>query len=314
MSDDEYAKRVRKASEDEKYHIQPLHEAFKALGYNPDGLGEEGKLNKKKNDRKQTKDEKAAGGLGRAARSDPSPYSHSRALERPKGCTGAYRGPGGVLKVFVVALWLVSAAPAQGCDALAVDERRAAAGAEDFAGQLLVSRYGIERDRGLRHSAPAMGGKYRQEIHRRERWPSSGGWAQRHSSGSYQPGKFRGSKHRESKHEKTYEYAYGKTVYEVLGREKCYWLRAWMGQKVYEWKREKLISFALTMLLRHGNTGTKDESIEVDDRGFCEIRYLLKFQGLGVILDATAAEVLAVAKAEPEKKRFRIVASIDGDP
>ena len=78
-TDEEYAARIKVALERQPLQQQPLEEAFKALGFDPKGLGEEQKK-PPKSTRKKTTGEDASKGLGPTAKSDPSPYAHSRAL------------------------------------------------------------------------------------------------------------------------------------------------------------------------------------------------------------------------------------------
>ena len=72
LTDDEYEARVKDAGARAPVQVQPLDEAFKAMGFDPSGLGEEKKERKA---RKRTNGELAKSGL-RAAKSDPSPYAH----------------------------------------------------------------------------------------------------------------------------------------------------------------------------------------------------------------------------------------------
>ncbi len=62
-TDDECASRVKKAVERQPFVQQSLPEAFKALGFNPEGLGSDNK----KVVRKKTKGEQAEAGLSSAA-------------------------------------------------------------------------------------------------------------------------------------------------------------------------------------------------------------------------------------------------------
>ena len=75
ITDEEYSQRVKDASSREVIRMQPLADAFRALGFDPEGLGSEDKPGKL---RKKQKMEKAAGGLGPAAAQDPSPYAQKR--------------------------------------------------------------------------------------------------------------------------------------------------------------------------------------------------------------------------------------------
>ena len=78
-TDEEYATRTKRAVEERKERQQPLPDAFRELGFDPEGLGDDNKKPPKAKGRvsKKTERELAAKGLGPAASSDPSPYAHS---------------------------------------------------------------------------------------------------------------------------------------------------------------------------------------------------------------------------------------------
>jgi len=76
-TDDEYNSRVRVASNKYEMKQQELTDAFKALGFNPEGLSSEGKVAKgKAKPRPKSTGEKDESGLTVAAPSDNSPYAH----------------------------------------------------------------------------------------------------------------------------------------------------------------------------------------------------------------------------------------------
>mgnify|MGYP001586596694 CR=1 FL=1 len=81
-TDDEYRGRVSDAVNRYDARQQELTDAFKAMGFNPDGLGKdkEGKLPKAKRSaakaRSKTEGEKGDDGLTPASGADPSPYAH----------------------------------------------------------------------------------------------------------------------------------------------------------------------------------------------------------------------------------------------
>ena len=76
-SDSESAERLKEAQKREKASQPLLADAFKALGFNPEPLGQEkdGKAVKPKK-RPRTRGEEAASGLGPEAAADPSPWAH----------------------------------------------------------------------------------------------------------------------------------------------------------------------------------------------------------------------------------------------
>ena len=74
-SDADSTDRLREAQQNREASQPSLDDAFKALGFNPQPLGEEGKLGKAEA-KPKTKAEQAKIGLGRAASSDPSPYAY----------------------------------------------------------------------------------------------------------------------------------------------------------------------------------------------------------------------------------------------
>ena len=67
-TDEEYAARVTGAFERQKIQLQPVHEAFKALGFDPTGMK-----------RGKTEQQKSAEGRSRKNASDPSPYAQNNA-------------------------------------------------------------------------------------------------------------------------------------------------------------------------------------------------------------------------------------------
>ena len=70
-TDSEKAERLKKAQSKEEASQPILEEAFKALGFNPEPLGQEaGKA------RPKTRGERAVNGQGKEASSFPSPYAH----------------------------------------------------------------------------------------------------------------------------------------------------------------------------------------------------------------------------------------------
>ena len=70
-TDSEKAARLRRAQSKEEASRPVLEEAFKALGFNPEPLGQEAVKSRPK-----TKGERAANGQGKEASSFPSPYAH----------------------------------------------------------------------------------------------------------------------------------------------------------------------------------------------------------------------------------------------
>ena len=68
-TDAEYAARVTDAFERQQVKLQPIEEAFRALGFDPASGNKTPK-------RRETAKEKAADGRSREAASDPSPYAH----------------------------------------------------------------------------------------------------------------------------------------------------------------------------------------------------------------------------------------------
>ena len=86
FNDDEYAHRMKNAKERKPIIQQPLADAFKALGFDPEGLSSEGKVAKAKGKaRPKSKGEKAACGLSSSSPSFSSPYAHvfaARVLEK----------------------------------------------------------------------------------------------------------------------------------------------------------------------------------------------------------------------------------------
>ena len=67
-TDAEYAARVTEAYEKQQRNVQPIEEAFKALGFNPDGMN---KTNRRKGT--ATEQEKASAGKSRKSACDPPP-------------------------------------------------------------------------------------------------------------------------------------------------------------------------------------------------------------------------------------------------
>jgi hypothetical protein len=78
-TDAEWGDRLQAAYHKRDHSLQHLGEAFVALGFDPAGLGGEATASTK--ERRKTKQEEAKKGLGKAAKSDPSPRAHvARAL------------------------------------------------------------------------------------------------------------------------------------------------------------------------------------------------------------------------------------------
>ncbi len=79
-TDEEYAGRVRAAVDRHDIRQQELTDPFRALGFDPEQLGAEGKKPKAKakpkSARPPTDAEKAAAGLGVTSTATPSPYAH----------------------------------------------------------------------------------------------------------------------------------------------------------------------------------------------------------------------------------------------
>jgi hypothetical protein len=78
-TDAEYRSRIVTAVDRHEVHQQELTDAFKALGFNPEALGAEGKPKAKKKaslERTPSKGDDAVKGLGATASGDPSPRAH----------------------------------------------------------------------------------------------------------------------------------------------------------------------------------------------------------------------------------------------
>ena len=75
-SDSEHSERLHQASKKQNMPEQDLESAFKLLGFNPDGLGNDLKAKAKAKARAKTTKEENAKGKGKEASSDPSPYAH----------------------------------------------------------------------------------------------------------------------------------------------------------------------------------------------------------------------------------------------
>ena len=77
-TDAEWGDRLQAAYHKRDHSLQHLQEAFEALGFDPAGLGGEATASTK--ERRKTKQEEAKKGLGKAAKSDPSPRAHVLSL------------------------------------------------------------------------------------------------------------------------------------------------------------------------------------------------------------------------------------------
>ena len=280
-TDEEYAERLKSAIEREPVgSFQPLEEAFKALGFDPDGLGAEGKV-VKKNVRKKTKGEESAEGRTVQGTGSRSPHAH----------------------VLVMLVWMMSLLASTGQPEESLTKRNGIP-------LPIVGRSGTDRVGSLgvadcsSDSAAVTLVACLGELIVSAPIPSQPAcWAGRGvAMGGKSKGKGKGRRYRRRSGGEWWK-----------GPDERY-LEEYLGAKLDYWPRTRCVSFACTKVLRHATAGHNEPRPVLRDDASMSLESLARLRPF-VAMKASATEILKIIKDEmneSQKFRFEIWESDEG--